>query len=312
MSRVPARAAVWCSGRAAAAFAAVFATAVGCASGGANAKSAAAAQPLTLSELDGQRYLWVEADCNDGALDLARQGFERELWITATPHALRFTFDTEIATAGCSATSVWLAQPTNEVDLWQLEPQAVVTTPEGRECGARERDATLGSLRAASDLLEIVVQRSAWCRGFDARFVYRRSDPAQLDLRQLVSRYVAHWNRGDAEALSRLFVDGGSLIEPFTRTDDGNYKRHHGRAALRVWYQSAFDSTRWHALRLLALTPGQSPGHVTAEWEYVDPRLSEPLLGRNLFVIAGGEIYETEIQLVSDPKPSREEAVEAR
>lgn len=311
MSRVPVCAALSCSSRVAIALVSL-AAAAGCASGAANASSAAAAQPLTLSELDGRRYLWVEAECNDGALDLARLGFERELRIAAEPNALRFTFDTELATSACAATSMWLALPTNQADRWQLQPQAVVTTPPGGDCGARERDATLGSLRAAGDLLEIVVQRSAWCRGFDARFVYRRTESARLDPRQLVARYVAHWNRADAEALSELFVDGGSLVEPFTRTHDGNYKRHEGRAALRAWYEHAFGSSRWHALRLLSLTPGDAESHFTAVWEYMDPRLSEPLLGRNLFVIAGGEIYETEIQLVSDPKPRVEEAAGAR
>jgi hypothetical protein len=40
----------------------------------------------------------------------------------------------------------------------------------------------------------------------------------------------------------------------------------------------------------------------------MDPHLSEPIVGRNLFVVAGGEIYETEIQLVSDPRPSDEQS----
>jgi hypothetical protein len=37
----------------------------------------------------------------------------------------------------------------------------------------------------------------------------------------------------------------------------------------------------------------------------MDPGLEAPLHGRNLFVIAGGEIYEAELQLVDDPRPVR-------
>jgi hypothetical protein len=275
---------------------------LGCADAG-EREGAVAPQPIaSLTALDGSRYVWVEADCNDGPLDLAKLGFERELQVQASPSALLLTFDTELITAGCTATSVWLARPAGQAELWSIEPQAVVTQPPEGDCGARERDATLGSVRAAGDLLELVLQRSAWCRGFDARFVYRRTEPAQLGELQLVARYVAHWNRSDAAALSSLFVDGGALIEPFTRTDDGNYKRHEGRAEVRAWYESAFASSAWHAMRLLQVTPGTTAGHVTADWEYMDARLAQPLVGRNLFVIAGGEIYETEIQLVSDPR----------
>jgi len=263
-----------------------------------------------LARIAGSRWTWVEAECNDGALDLARLGFEREftLDLREDEGSLLLTFDTELVTAGCSATSVWLARPAGDAELWQLEPQAVVSEPPDGECGARERDATLGTLRMSSDVFEIVTHRSSWCRGFDARFVYRRAPPRRLSPRDVVVRYVAHFNRGDASAVADLFVDSGALVEPFTRTDDGNYKRHEGRARVQDWYENAFRSAPWHALRLLSLSSGAETGHLIAQWEYMDPHLSEPLSGRNLFVVAGGEIYETEIQLVSDPKPQGEAA----
>ena len=72
-------------------------------------------------------------------------------------------------------------------------------------------------------------------------------------------RYAAAFNRRDADAMAALFVDTGALVEPFTRTDDGNYKRHEGRAAVRAWYASAFASAPWLALRLLAIEPGDGP-----------------------------------------------------
>jgi hypothetical protein len=261
-----------------------------------------------LSRIDGSRWTWVEAECNDGALDLARLGFEREFTLDVQERegSLLLTFDTELVTAGCSATSVWSARPAGDAERWLLQPQAVVSVPVEGECGARERDATLGTLRMSADVFEIVTQRSSWCRGFDARFVYRRAPARRLLPRDVVTRYVAHFNRGDANALADLFVDSGALVEPFTRTGDGNYKRHEGRGRVRAWYANAFASAPWHALRLLSVAPGGDDGHVIAQWEYMDPHLSEPLVGRNLFVVAGGEIYETEIQLVSDPKVKTE------
>jgi hypothetical protein len=278
----------------------------GCASAGATSQPAAPnGAAAALGQVDDSRWTWVEAECNDGPLDLARLGFERE--VTLDVHGanggLLLTFDTEIVTQGCSATSVWLATPAGERDLWKLEPQAVVAMPPDGECGARERDSTLGTLRMSSDLFEVVAQGSNWCRGFDARFVYRRAPARRLTARDVVTRYVAHFNRGDAQAIAELFVDSGSLIEPFTRTDDGNYRRHDGRGSVRSWYASAFAAAPWHALRLLSIAPGPAEGHVIADWEYMDAHLSAPFTGRNLFVVAGGEIYETEIQLVTDPTP---------
>jgi hypothetical protein len=282
---------------------------VGCARGGGPGPAAPGTQASALSRVDGSRWTWVEADCNDGDLDLAQLGFEREvtLDVRAAEGTLLLTFDTEIVAQGCATTSVWLANPTGEADLWKLEPQAVVAVPPDGECGARERDGTLGTLRMSTDLFEIVTQRSNWCRGFDARFVYHRAPPERLEPRHVVARYVAHFNRGDAGGLAELFVDSGSLVEPFTRTDDGNYKRHEGRARVQAWYESAFASASWHALRLLSIAPGAADGHVIAEWEYMDAHLSQPFAGRNLFVVAGGEIYETEIQLVTDPAPDVKE-----
>lgn len=289
-------------------FCVALAAAVTSCAGAGGGASALASPYSALSRIDGSRWTWVEAECNDGALNLARLGFEREftLDVRGREGTLLLTFDTELVTAGCSATSVWIARPAGDAELWQLEPQAVVSVPAEGECGARERDATLGTLRMSADVFEIVTQRSSWCRGFDARFVYRRAPARRLLPRDIVTRYVAHFNRGDANAVAGLFVDSGALVEPFTRTDDGNYKRHEGRARVRAWYANAFASAPWHALRLVALAPGAEAGHVIAEWEYMDPHLSEPLVGRNLFVVAGGEIYETEIQLVADPKVKRE------
>ena len=45
-------------------------------------------------------------------------------------------------------------------------------------------------------------------------------------------------------------------------------------------------------------------GQALASWVISIRPLAEPLTGRNLFVLAGGEIFATELQLVSEPVPS--------
>ena len=265
--------------------------------------------------IDGARFAWLEAECNDTALDLAELGFERELSIAVDEGALQLTFDTEIATRGCAATALWTARPSETPRAWSFEPRATVVLPVDADCGAVETAPTAGSLRLFDDTLELVTHDSPWCRGFDARFVFQRVPQKQLSTSQVVMHYAAAFNSRDPRAVAKLFDDNGSLIEPFTRTDDGNYKRHEGRAAVRDWYASALSSAPWVALRLLAIEPltdsVADASHVVARWEYMDGGLAEPLRGRNLFVVAGGEIYETELQLVSDPKPTPDEPAAA-
>lgn len=258
--------------------------------------------------LSGSHWVWLDAECSDGALELGSVGLERTLAIDITGQGVvQLTFDSQLATAGCSATSVWTVNPTQRSARWRFVPEALVALPPGGQCGAEERAPTDGTLRLLGDVLEVVIYRSQWCRGFDARFLYRRSTPEQLEPRALAARYVAHWNRGDAAAVAQLFVDDGALIEPFSRTDDGNYARHQGRAEVQAWLERAFASSPWQALRLLSFEPGSDEGQWIATWDYMDANLASPLRGRNLFVMAGGEIYETELQLVADPVAKKEE-----
>ena len=254
--------------------------------------------------LAGSRWVWLDAECSDGALELGSVGLERSLGVEISPRGVvQLTFDSELAATGCSATSVWTVTPTQRAARWKFAPEALVALPPDGVCGAEERETTEGTLRMLGDVLEVVIYRSQWCRGFDARFLYRRSSPEQLTARALVARYVAHWNRGDAASVAALFVDDGALIEPFTRTDDGNYARHRGRTEVQAWLERAFASSPWTALRLLSFEQGAGEGQWIATWDYMDANLGAPLRGRNLFVIAGGEIFETELQLVADPLP---------
>jgi hypothetical protein len=261
-----------------------------------------------LSRYDDSTWQWVEAECSDGDLELGRVGLDRQLTLQSDDQgALTLIVETELATEGCYASAEWLATVSADAGF-HFEPRALLSLPPDVECGAVDREPVQGSLRIRGDELEMITHGSAWCRGFDARFVYRRAESRRLSPRQVVTRYVGAFNRRDPKALAALFVDGGSLIEPFTRTDDGNYKRHEGRRAVEGWFAAAFASSPWSAMRLEAITKGREEGHVIADWKYMDARLEAPLRGRNLFVIAGGEIYETEVQLVEDPQPLRARA----
>jgi hypothetical protein len=256
-----------------------------------------------LAGLSGTRWSWVEAECSDGPLELGRVGLDRELDLSVSERGIvEMVFETELATEGCYASAEWSGKPMRD-GLWRFKPRALVTLPPDVECGAVDRETKRGSLEVVGDRLEMVTHGSAWCRGFDARFVYRRAPARRLSDKQVAIRYTGAFNRRDAARMAGLFAEHASLVEPFSRTDDGNYLRHEGREAIRTWYADAFASVPWLAMRLTAISPGDSPGHLIADWEYMDPGLAEPLRGRNLLVIAAGEIFEAEVQLVNDPKP---------
>lgn len=284
---------------------------IGCALGchaSSRPPAARAGRARATSPLDGTRWLWVDAECNDGPLDLGRIGFDRELAIAAAgPGVLVLTLESELATTGCFNSAQWEAAIGQGASV-HFEPRDVVSLPPDTDCGAVERSPMEGSLRLSGDELELVTHGSPWCRGFDARFVYRRAEPRRLSARQVVTRYVGAFNRRDPDGLARLFVDSGSLIEPFSRTNDGNYRRHEGRDAIAAWYARAFGSTPWSAMRLTAIEDAGAGARIIADWQYMDARLAQPLHGRNVFVIAGGEIYESEVQLIDDPQPLRDSA----
>jgi hypothetical protein len=275
-----------------------------CACAGGTTPAAAKSGPL--SELDGASYRWVSAQCVDGALDLARQGFERTLSSELLGSRLRFTYETRLAQPHCVSTEVWSLAPDRAgAGQWQFVADADVRLPADAPCGAAlPLGVEHGVVQVTGDTLEELRFGSAWCRGFDARFVYRRIPQRPLGQAELVRRYIAHWNRRDASATAALFAQNGTLSEPFSRSSDGLPMRHEGRAQIEAWLRSAFDSVPWLALQLNEIETLDEPGQTLALWRYFDPKLAEPLQGRNLFVLAGGEIFATELQLVSEPVPA--------
>ncbi|MDD9941904.1 MAG: nuclear transport factor 2 family protein [Myxococcales bacterium] len=259
---------------------------------------------VSLSALDGARFRWVQTRCVDGRLDLAPLGFERELFTEVRNNRVMMSFDTRIARDECEALLVWEARYDANRGLWEFLSPGRTSLPVGETCGVDETSVRAGMLGLSGDDLEVLTFRSPWCRGFDARAVYRRVQPRRLPDRDQIRRYYAHFNRRDPDALARLFADRGVLIEPFSKTPDGAMMRHTGREAIASWYARAFASTGWSGVRLRDLYLAGDDGTWVARWDYMDGVLAEPLEGRNLFLLAGGEIFMTEVQLVSAAKPA--------
>jgi hypothetical protein len=270
--------------------------------GEAAALHSASPESASLSALDHARFIWVSSQCVDGVLELARTGFERTLRTEVQGTGLRFSYDTRLVQPDCVSTEIWSLKP-EQAGQWEFSPEAQVSLPPDVACGAAADKIGHGVIRLAGDTLEELRFNSGWCRGFDARFVYRRVPNAPLTRDEIIRRYAAHWNRRDAHATAGLFAANGLLIEPFTRSVDGAPVRHEGRAQIEAWFANAFASTPWLALQLGRIEPIDENGQVLAAWRYADARLAAPLTGRNLFLLAGGEIFSSELQLLADPVP---------
>jgi hypothetical protein len=275
-----------------------------CGAGTRSGPEVAPPSPLPLTAMTDARWTWLAAQCVDGGLALDPLGFERTLRSELRGNRVILTYDTSLAEPTCKSTEVWTLTPVPG-NQWWFSPEARVTLPVAADCGAREDAARQGVLRMTGDTLEEIHFGSAWCRGFDVRFSYRRAAPEQLNAEQLVRRYLAHWNRRDPRAVASLFAADGLLVEPFTRSNDGAPVRHQGRASVEAYLADAFATTPWLAMQLTGIEL-RSEGRVTATWQYMDARLAEPVQGRNLFVMAGGEIFATELQLLTPPVPRTE------
>lgn len=251
--------------------------------------------------LGGTQWRWIEAHCTEGPLDLQARGFAQSLRIEEDGDSLLLTYDQVFATEQCQHTVVQRVSPPSQPGELRMEEVARVAVPSTPECFGQPELPRPGEVRRSGELLEVLVQRSNWCNGFEVRMVYAPATPGILADEELVRRWVAHYGRGDAERIAALFAPSGSLLEPFTETQTGDPYRHDGRDAVRAWFTETFAGTAWRAMRVRSIGPGEEPNTVRLEWEYMDPRLAEPLLGRSRFTVAAGEIFEAQIELESEP-----------
>ncbi len=254
----------------------------------------------TYGVLDRSCWSWFEAECIDRPLDLFKRGFEQQLRVRVQNDGLLLTFDNEFLSEGCEQTIVMSATPALEKDQWQIVEEARVAVPMDDACFGRPERVRAGVVRLSGDVLELLIHRSDWCNGFDVRFAYRSIPNAPLTDRQLIRHYAAHFNRRDPASLADLFADTGLLVEALASTADGNPKRHRGRKAVERFFHRTFQSTQWHALRITAIEQSNEPGYYFAKWDYMDSHLEKPFGGRNLFIVAEGEIYQTEIHIAGE------------
>ncbi|MCB9592070.1 MAG: nuclear transport factor 2 family protein [Sandaracinaceae bacterium] len=259
--------------------------------------------------IDGTRWRWVEAYCTEGALDLLGRGYAATVQVRQDGEALTLITDQVFATEQCQHTLLTTATP-GQPD-WQVEEVTRIAVPATPECIGVPEPRRPGEVRVTDGRLEVLVQRSQWCNGLEVRMVYERAPDGLLADDQIVRRYAAFWSHGDATAVAGLFAQGGSLLEPFTRTATGEPYSHVGRQAVSTWFQESIESSPWRAVRITQIVDEPSQGatsHRAVTWEYMDPRLSEPLAGVTHFTIAAGEIFEARIELTTEPAVRSTEA----
>lgn len=243
------------------------------------------------------RWTFVEASCTEGTPDITP---ERTATVRVDDQGLLFIFDQKVGE--CSESIAQRFTPgENPDDEWSMVEEARVRL--GACEHAPEAERRPADLRMRGQFLEYYVQRSKRCNGLEVKMVFAPAPPAPPTDEQLLRHYALHFNRRDARAITELFSDAGSLVEPFNRTPDDQPMRHDGKAQIYAWFNETFSATPWLALKVVGITPGQTPGAWTMDWHYMDPRLDVPFAGRNRFTIAAGEIFETTIEITQPQVP---------
>jgi len=265
-------------------------------SSGGDASGVAAEIP---SGLDGSEWRWVSAFCTEGPLDLGSRGYSSTLRIAQDGAAVDLTYDSAYVNEGCQQTIIQHVSPPEGRGELRMDETARVAVPPTTACFGQPEPPRPGELRRDGRRLEVLVQRSRWCGGFEVRMVYEPIQPTLLGDEDIARRYVAQFTMGDSARIAELFAQTGSVVEPFTVTTTGDPYRHDGREAVETYFSETFDGTPWRAMRITGFDHGDR--QLVMRWEYMDPRLADPLPGRNTFTIAGGEIFEAAITLDGEP-----------
>lgn len=254
------------------------------------------------SGLDGSEWRWVRASCTEGPLDLSSRGFEARLHVDQDAAGLLLTYDQRFAAESCDVTVVQQATLNESQTELRMEEVARVALPSSPECFGQPEPPRPGEVRRSGRNLEVLVQRSRWCNGFEVTMTYEPAVPSLPSNETLARRYVAHYTRGDAARVAGLFSTASALLESFTTTSTGDPYRHEGRDAIRAYYRDAFAGAPWRAMRIVGLEAGETPQQTVVRWEYMDPRLAAPVAGHDVLTIAAGEIFEAQIVLDGTPQ----------
>lgn len=254
--------------------------------------------------LDGTQWRWTQASCTEGPLDLASRGFSAHLTIEQPEEQdlLLLTYDMTFANEGCVVTVLQEVTPPPSPGELRIEEVARVAVPHTPECFGQPEPPRPGEVRRNGRNLEVLVQRSRWCNGYEVAMTFEPALPRLWTNEDLARRYVAHFTRGDATRLAALFSSVGAVLESFTMTPTGDPYRHEGREAVREYFHQSFSGAPWRAMRIVGFEPGPTPQQTRMRWEYMDPRLAEPVAGHNVFTVAAGEIFEAQIVLDGPPR----------
>ena len=268
---------------------------VGLALGGCSGASTKLSKTRSVATMAGARYLWADARCSDGALDMGTMGFSQELFVDVDHKGALLTFDTHVLKKACHELGVWRVWSGKDSQL-RFQTAPPVVTPIGKACTVQEALWLDGRMTFVGNTLELKIERSQYCRGYEATFTYKPVAPRPLSEQELVARFVARFNLRDASAVTDLFENDAVLIEPFSRSVDGTSTHHEGTDALNRYFSAAFAASDWSALRMLSLERDRAEKGWILHWEYMDSRLQQPFAGRSYLSFGGQQIFIMEIQ----------------
>lgn len=250
--------------------------------------------------LEGSEWRFMEAACTDGELDWAQRGMTAHMRIEPESDGILLIRD-ESFSDGCARTILTRITPPSQPGDLVIDELTRVALPATPACVGEPEPTHPGELRVNGEFLDVLVQRSRACRGFELRMSFARRTAESPNEAELMRHYSAFFTRGDVTRITRMFAEPGAVLDPFTLTETGDPTRYEGRDAVGGWYAGTLTQTRWRAQRLVAIERDEPNNSWIGRFEYMDPRLTTPVLGHTRFVIAGGEIFEAESRLDAAP-----------
>jgi hypothetical protein len=251
--------------------------------------------------LDGTQWRFANASCTEGPLDLASRGYTSSARVEQDGTSILITYDQAWANEGCVQTVIQRVSPPATPGELLVEEVARVAVPSTAECFGQPEAPRPGEVRRNGRNMEVLVQRSRLCNGFEVTMVFEPALPSLLTNEDIARRFVAHYTRGDATRVTTLFSPVGAVLESVTTTETGDPYRHDGRDAIYTYFAETFAGADWRAMRITGFEAGETPQQTVMRWEYIDPRLAQPLVGRHRFTMAAGEIFEALLTVDGQP-----------
>lgn len=224
-----------------------------------------------------------------------------------------FTYDETFAhgepATNCERTVFRTLKETGS-EFLSLEETGRMSIPQLPECFGTPDPKYPTTIEMKGRTIALHIHRADVCGGYESVWTYEPATPTVLTQQQMIRRYVAYLNLGDFDRVTSLFSSTGAFLEPFTYNRDNEPTRHEGHQAIKAWHEQSFGQLPWRALKAMAITQEAelSADAYVLEWEYMDPRRVSPLKGKTHFILAGGEIFEAQIEV--DPTTVETESSE--